>query len=100
MIKCLGKVYCYHKTSKNHKTKSKNKKGKREHIYTYPTVLDNPSTDEWEIREKGRGGGGLITQLCPTLCDPWTAACQAPLSMGFSRQKHWSGLPFASPKGT
>ena len=23
----------------------------------------------------------------------WTAACQAPLSMGFSRQEHWSGLP-------
>ena len=25
---------------------------------------------------------------------PWTAACQAPLSIGFSRQEHWSGLPF------
>ena len=25
---------------------------------------------------------------------PWTAACQAPVSMGFSRQEHWSGLPF------
>ena len=28
---------------------------------------------------------------------PWTAACQAPLSMGFSRQESWSGLPFPSP---
>ena len=28
---------------------------------------------------------------------PWTVACQAPLSMGFSRQEYWSGLPFASP---
>ena len=28
---------------------------------------------------------------------PWTAAHQAPLSMGFSRQEHWSGLPFPSP---
>ena len=28
---------------------------------------------------------------------PWTIACQAPLSMGFSRQEHWSGLPFPSP---
>ena len=27
---------------------------------------------------------------------PWTAACQAPLSMGFSRQEFWSGLPFPS----
>ena len=28
---------------------------------------------------------------------PWTAACQAPLSMRFSRQEHWSGLPFPLP---
>ena len=28
---------------------------------------------------------------------PWTAARQAPLSMGFSRQEYWSGLPSPSP---
>ena len=28
---------------------------------------------------------------------PWTVAHQAPLSIGFSRQEHWSGLPFPSP---
>ena len=28
---------------------------------------------------------------------PWTVAHQASLSMGFSRQEHWSGLPFPSP---
>ena len=28
---------------------------------------------------------------------PWTVARQAPLSMGFSRQEYWSGLPFPSP---
>ena len=28
---------------------------------------------------------------------PWTVACHAPLSMGFSRQEYWSGLPFPSP---
>ena len=38
-------------------------------------------------------GGGLVTQLCSTLTTSWTAARQAPLSMGFSRQEHWSGLP-------
>ena len=32
-----------------------------------------------------------------TLKTPWTVACQAPLSMGFSRQEYWSGLPFPSP---
>ena len=28
---------------------------------------------------------------------PWTVACLVPLSMGFSRQEYWSGLPFPSP---
>ena len=28
---------------------------------------------------------------------PWTIACQAPLSMGFSRQEHWSGFPCPPP---
>ena len=28
---------------------------------------------------------------------PWTVAQQAPLSMGFSRQEHWSGLPYPPP---
>ena len=28
---------------------------------------------------------------------PWTVARQTPLSMGFSRQEYWSGLPFPSP---
>ena len=37
-------------------------------------------------------------QSCPTLCpSPWTIACLAPLSMGFSRQEYWNGLPFPSP---
>jgi len=30
--------------------------------------------------------------------DPWTVAHQAPLSMGFSRQECWNGLPFLSPR--
>ena len=36
-------------------------------------------------------------QLCLTLCDPMDVAHLAPLSMGFSRQEYWSGLPFPSP---
>ena len=38
-----------------------------------------------------------FTKSCPTLATPWTVACQVPLSMGFSRQQHWSGLLFPSP---
>ena len=37
-------------------------------------------------------------QSCPTLCDPIDGSPPGPLSLGFSRQEHWSGLPFPSPK--
>ena len=36
-------------------------------------------------------------QLCLTLCDLWTVASQASLSVGFFRQEYWSGLPFPPP---
>ena len=42
------------------------------------------------------GGVGFVAKSCPTLPTPWTAARQVPLSMGFSRQESWSGLPFTS----
>ena len=40
---------------------------------------------------------GLVTKSCSILATPWTVACQDPLSMGFSRQEYWSGLPFPPP---
>ena len=36
-------------------------------------------------------------QSCLTLCDPLDGSHQARPSLGFSRQEHWSGLPFPSP---
>ena len=45
----------------------------------------------------------LPDRKCKLLCrvqlfvTPWTAACQAPQSIGFSRQECWSELPFPSP---
>ena len=41
--------------------------------------------------------GGLVAMLSLTLVTPWAVDHQAPLPMGFSRQKHWSGFPFPSP---
>ena len=46
------------------------------------------------------GNGGLVTKSCPTLAIPWTVACQALLSMGFSRQEYWNGLPFLFSRGS
>ena len=39
-----------------------------------------------------------VAQSCLTLATAWTAAHQAPPSMGFSGQEHWSGSPVPSPR--
>ena len=44
------------------------------------------------------GGGGLVAKSCPTPAIPRTVACQACLSMGFSRRQYRSELPFLSPE--
>ena len=55
----------------------------------------------------GRGGGGGQKTSCVCVqslfkrvhcfVTTWTIARQAPLTMGFTRQEYWSGLPFPSP---
>ena len=45
---------------------------------------------EWKVKVK------LLSRV-QLLVTPWTAAHQAPPSMGFSRQEYWSGLPLPSP---
>ena len=52
-------------------------------------------------KNQGFSGGAAAAakslQSCQTLCDPIDGSHQAPLSLGFSRQECWSGLPFPSP---
>ena len=45
-------------------------------------------------------GVGIVNkaEIDATLATPWTVICQAPLSMGFSREEYWNGLPFPSPE--
>ena len=45
---------------------------------------------KWKVKVK------LLSRV-RLFATPWTAAYQAPLSMGFSRQKYWSGVPLPSP---
>ena len=64
--------------------------------YVYPptkrkdleTYLSQPAPEKREVKSLSR------VWLFAT---PWTVVCQAPLSMGFSRQEYWRGLPFPSP---
>ena len=72
-----------------------------------PTRLPRP----WDSPGKNTGVGchfllqcmkvkseSEVAHSCPTLATPWTAAYQAPLSIGFSRQEYWSGLPCPPPR--
>ena len=61
-------------------------------------VTDKPSfqTSGLQTSAAAAAAAAKSLQSCPTLCDP-IAAHQAPLSLGFSRQEYWSGLPFPSP---
>ena len=45
---------------------------------------------KWKVKVK-------LLNCVRLFATPWTVAHQAPLSMGFSRQEYWSGLPFPSP---
>ena len=69
-----------------------------------PTRLPHP----WDSPGKNTGGGchfllqcmkvkGKLLSHVRLLAIPWTAAHQAPPSMGFSRQEYWSGVPLPSP---
>ena len=52
-----------------------------------------PFSNAWKWKVKGK----LLSHV-RLFTIPWTAAYQVPLSMGFSRQEYWSGLPLPSPK--
>ena len=65
-----------------------------------PPPLEAWSLSHWTIREVPRWKALLKVKSlsCVQLfATPWTVAYQGPLSMGFSRQEYWSGLPFPSP---
>ena len=40
----------------------------------------------------------VCSVMSGSIVTPWTVSHKAPLSMGFSRQEYWSGLPFPSPE--
>ena len=56
-------------------------------------AISSSNAWKWKVKVKSLSR----VQLLPTT---WTAAYQAPPSMGFSRQEYWSGVPLPSPKNT
>ena len=60
-------------------------------------AMNKHSLPSWSLHS---GGGSVHAQSLSSVqlfATPRPVACQAPLSMGFSRQEYWSGLPFSSP---
>ena len=57
----------------------------------FPSPMHESEKWKWKVKVKSLSRVQL-------LATPWTAAYQAPLPMGFSRQKYWSGVPLPSPK--
>ena len=56
-------------------------------------VISFSNAWKWKVKAKSLSHVRLLDT-------PWTAAYQAPLSMGFSRQEYWSGVPLPSPLET
>ena len=73
------------------------------HKFLNVPQLSFPHLENWKINNDNNSNNTYltalcsVTQLCSTLCDPWTVTHQAPLSTGFPRQEYWSGLPFPPP---
>ena len=62
------------------------------------SCLENPRDGgAWWAAVCGVGYCCLVTQSYPAIATPWPVAHQAPLSLGFPRQEHWSGVSFHSP---
>ena len=71
---------------------------KNSRIYTFTWFFHIYNSSSLDSTKLGLCGGGcLVTKSCLTLATPWTAAHQAPLSMGLSRQEYWRGLPCPLP---
>ena len=56
------------------------------------TIPHSPDPSPWKKLSSAKH-----VQLCPAHCDPMDCSLQAPLSMEFSRQEYWSGLPCPPP---
>ena len=78
------------------KVKEESEKGDLKlNIKKTKTMASGPTTS-WQI-DAAAAAAAKSLQSCLTLCDPLDGSPPGSPSLGFSRQEHWSGLPFPSP---
>ena len=77
-----------------------NNQGISKFIVSFPTFSDSLSGLIWDLLKLTKNNIlkclCVCAQSCPTLCSPMDCSPLAPLSMEFSRQEYWRGLPFPS----
>ena len=59
-------------------------------IFQFPQIIF--------VHAAAAAAAAKLLQSCPTLCYPRDSSPPGSPSLGFSRQEHWSGLPFPSPR--
>ena len=59
--------------------------------------VDAAGDNGWQLLWDAAAAAAQLCQSCLTLCDPIEGSPPGSPSLGFSRQDHWSGLPFPSP---
>jgi len=80
-------------------TKQKQTHRHRNQTYGYESGGERGKLEAWDeqISTAAAAAAAKLLQLCPTLCDPIDGSTPGSPSLGFSRQEHWSGLPFPFP---
>ena len=74
--------------------------GRPDFDYGFKELKQKPKGLRKQAGREGKTGQSTLGCVClVALCDPWTVAHQSPLSMGFTRQEYWSGLPCLPPGG-
>ena len=61
------------------------------------TLFEDCSSDLDSVHTSAAAAAAKLLQSYPTLCNPIDGSPPGSPSLGFSRQEHWSGLPFPSP---
>ena len=67
------------------------------HFTDLQTEASKLATCSWSRKGEADTQREVCVRAQSLVATPWTAAHQVPLSMGFSRQDYWNGLPFSPP---
>ena len=86
-----GKSSLFQRSSERERKEEREERGERD-----TSASPIPGFQHQKNESNSSAAAAKSLQSCPLCATPETAAHQAPPSLGFSRQQHWSGLPFPS----